>query len=62
MDRKYKGMTVNERLYISGFIDEFDQATKQHDIQRVIKILKEVEITDKNEVSAILNKLGLSEK
>jgi hypothetical protein len=62
MDFKYKGMTVNERLYISGLMDAFDKATKEEDIKKVIEILKEVEITDESAIVEILKELGLLEK
>ncbi|WP_343540215.1 hypothetical protein [Sphingobacterium thalpophilum] len=62
MDFKYKGMTVNERLYISGLMDTFDKATKEEDIKKVIEILKEVEIIDESAIVKILKELGLPER
>ena len=62
MDFKYKGMTVNERLYVSGLMDAFDKAAKKVEIERVIEILKEVEITDESAIGEILKELGLLEK
>jgi hypothetical protein len=44
MNRKYseselKGMTVNERLYSLGLIDQFDGAAKTRNRQRMIEVL-----------------------
>lgn len=30
---KYKGTTVNERLYLSGLMDEFDEVVKRNNIE-----------------------------
>jgi len=46
MDNKYAGMTVNERLYVSGLMTEFDQAVMEKNTSKAIQILKEVELTD----------------
>ena len=46
MTEKYKGMTVNERLYVSGLMDEFDKAVAKKDTPKVVEILKEVELDD----------------
>jgi hypothetical protein len=62
MDNQYKGMTVNERLYASGLMDEFDLAVKNKNLDKVILILKEVEITESSLVSPILERLGLVKK
>lgn len=45
---KYDGMTVNERLYLSGLLDVFDKAVKQKDIEKVVKILESVELKEDN--------------
>ena len=45
MENKYAGMTVNERLYVSGLIDEFDKAVGEKNIHESIRILKKVELT-----------------
>lgn len=58
MDNKYSGMTVNERLYVSGLMDEFDEAVKNKNIDRVQSILKEVELTEES-IKPILEKLEL---
>ncbi|MES2374317.1 MAG: hypothetical protein V4557_17195 [Bacteroidota bacterium] len=58
MDKKYRGMTVNERLWVSGYWDEFEQAIEKKDLQKIINILKEVELTEDNIVPIIEN-LGL---
>ena len=42
MENKYAGMTVNERLYVSGLIDEFDKAVGDKNIEEAIRILKRV--------------------
>ncbi len=59
MDNKYKGMTINERLYVSGFMDEFDNAVKENKIEKVIDILKKVEITEESAINPILKELSL---
>lgn len=58
MDDKYRGTTVNERLYLSGRMDEFDIAIEQKNVALVIEIFEEVELTDAN-IDPILNKHGL---
>ncbi len=45
MPAKYNGMTVNERLYISGLIKEFDQAIKNNK-RRALEILQSVNVDD----------------
>ena len=58
MDNKYDGMTVNERLYVSGLLDEFDKAVQLKDVDVIISILKIVELTDEN-IDSILRNHGL---
>lgn len=57
---KYGGMTVNERLYLSGNIDKFYDAIKRKDKQTVIEILKEVELIYDN-IIAIIKRDSLEE-
>lgn len=61
MDNQYKGMTVNERLYLSGLMEEFDLAVKDRDIEKVISVLRKVEITEDSSIEPILKELGLIE-
>lgn len=56
---KYQGMTVNERLYVSGFIDEFDVAVKSKDVDKIRSILKKVELTEPS-ITPILESYGLN--
>jgi molecular chaperone GrpE (heat shock protein) len=58
MDNKYAGMTVNECLYVSGLLDEFEKAVAEKDADKAIRILKEVELTEPN-INPILSKWGL---
>lgn len=58
MENKYAGMTVNERLYASGLMDEFDEAVKKRNIEKVRDILKKVELTE-DSIKPILEKLKL---
>jgi len=58
---KYKVMTVNERLYVSGLMNEFDMAVKEKDIAKVKAILKSVELNEES-VKPILLELGLMEE
>jgi hypothetical protein len=57
MDNKYSGMTVNERLYVSGLIDEFDAAVQKKDAEKVQAILEKVELTEES-IKPILEKLN----
>ena len=59
MDNKYAGMTVNERLYVSGLMDEFDKAVSEENTTEVIRILRMVEL-GQDSVNSILKQLGLS--
>ena len=58
MDNKYAGMTVNERLWISSLMDDFDRAVKDKKTDEVIVILNKAELTDEN-IEPILKNLGL---
>jgi hypothetical protein len=62
MDNQYKGMTVNERLYVSGLMEKFDLAVEKKNIEKVVAILKKVEITDESAIKPILKEIGLIEK
>ena len=42
----YGGMTVNERLYVSGKSKEYDKALKERDIPTLRKIFKSVDLPD----------------
>lgn len=61
MDNQYKGMTVNERLYVSGLMNAFDKAVNEGNIETVIEILKKVEITEEYAIKPISKDLGLIE-
>ena len=58
MENKYAGMTVNERLYVSGLIDKFDDAVEKKNLDKVRKILEEVELTETS-IKPILSNLDL---
>ncbi len=58
MENKYAGMTVNERLYVSGLMDEFDEAVEKKDTEKVRAILKKVDLTEES-IKPILEELGL---
>lgn len=58
MSEKYSGMTVNERLYLSGCIDDFDRAVREKKSMKVKSILKELEV-DEISIKAILEKYKL---
>jgi hypothetical protein len=54
-----EGMTTNERLFVSGLMDEFDEAVSRGDKVTVRKILERVYI-DEESISLILKSLGTS--
>ena len=47
-EENHSGMTVNERLYASGLLEEFEMAIRIKNVERVVQILKEVQLTDRN--------------
>jgi hypothetical protein len=61
MDDRYRGMTVNERLYVSGLMEDFDMLVSLKDVEGVIKILEKVEITDEPTIKSILERLNIQE-
>ena len=54
----YGGMTVNERLYVSGKMNKFDKAVAQKNVKEVVKILKAVDLKTES-IIPILESLGL---
>ena len=60
MENKYGGMTVNERLWVSGLMEQFDSAVLKRNVDKVTKILKEVELNEPN-INDILRQKGLIE-
>jgi hypothetical protein len=62
MDNQYGGMTVNERLYVSGLLKEFYKAVEEKNKEKVILILNKVEITGDSLIIPILEQFGFMEK
>ena len=56
---KYSAMTVNERLVVSGKIDDFDRAVREENTDEVVFLLREVGLSDES-IQPILEKLSLS--
>lgn len=59
MNNKYIGMTVNERLYVSGLMADFDIAVSEKNVDKIISILKEVDLPDYATIDPILKHHGL---
>ena len=58
MKEEFKGMTVNEMLYVSGLMSEFDAAVKNKKKDLIIKILKKLELEDKS-INDVLESINL---
>ena len=58
MENKYAVMSVNERLYLSGLMDEFDEAAEEKNAGRIRSILDNAELTEEA-IKPILEQLGL---
>jgi hypothetical protein len=56
--QNFKGMTVNERLYLSGLMDAFDLARERRDKEQLIEILQRVEVDDPS-IKQILEDAGV---
>ena len=60
MAEKYNGMTVNERLYLSGLMDKFDEFVRTENVDGLKEILEKIEIMDETAVRSIIEGVGLS--
>ncbi|MES2269236.1 MAG: hypothetical protein V4520_20905 [Bacteroidota bacterium] len=58
MNEKFKGMTVNEMLYVSGLFDAFFKAVDDKDVATATLILKKIELDD-SLIPPILKQRGL---
>lgn len=54
----YEGMTVNERLFAAGLLDDFEIAVKNKDAVMVASILQKVKLSPNN-IAVILKQLKL---
>ena len=57
MNSAYKGMTVNERLFVSGLIDEFEKAVEEKNENAARAVLEKVELNDES-IKPILEALN----
>lgn len=55
----FKGMTVNERLFLSGLMDNFDLAKERHDKNGLVEILRQLEV-DEPSIKKILEDSGVA--
>ena len=51
---KLAGMTINERLFHVGIMDEFDAAILSHDQDQAIALLQRVELSKEEAVATVV--------
>ena len=61
-ENRFEGMTVNERLYHSVKLEQFDNAVKNKNVNLVKSILADVKITGEANIKGILEYYNLEEK
>ena len=49
----YSGMTVNERLFTAGLIDEWDEAARRRDRAAMISLLMRVDLSEKDATGSV---------
>jgi hypothetical protein len=54
----FKGLTVNERLLISGQLDKFDKAARTGNRKKMISLLQNVDLTKNSAKSWVDTLLG----
>jgi hypothetical protein len=59
---KYDGMTINERLLVSGKIQDFDKAIKLKDKILLRNILIEIEINDNSLIDNLMNQNSINKE
>jgi hypothetical protein len=52
---KYLGMTVNDRLFHAGLLDDFDKSIEEQDKTKLVLILEKVFLSREN-IEAIIEK------
>jgi hypothetical protein len=55
----YSGMTVNERLVVSGLFKDFEVAKKLKNKEAIIEILKKIRVNETS-ILNILNEFGIN--
>lgn len=54
-EKEAAGMTVNERLYLSGLLNAFDEAVEERNKEKAKGILEQVYLTPENIDAIILS-------
>lgn len=60
--QSYAGMTVNERLFVSKLMDDFDTAARRRDRAQMISILVRVDLSEKDAVWSVDTILATPQK
>lgn len=55
---EYRGMTVNERLFVSGRMWEFEAAVKEGDREKAKEILKDLCVPEKDAIRIVETQIG----
>ena len=58
----YSGMTVNERLFVSKLMDDFDAAARRRDRAQMISILVKVDLSENAAACTVDSLLATPEK